>query len=63
MCAQENHPDLKQIFAAAKLSVKWSCGRRYVDVGSFVGSKAMERKCVEVEEKVEGWVSGVGALA
>ena len=59
MCAQDDHPELKRIFAAAKLPVKWPCGRRYV--GGFVGSKAMERKWVE--EKVEDWVSGVRALA
>ena len=59
MCAQDDQPELKRIFAAAKLPMKWSCGRRYVD--GFVGSKAMERKWME--EKVEEGVSGVRALA
>ena len=50
--------ELKLFFVATKLPVKWSCGRWYVV--DFVGSKAIERKWVE--EKVEEWVGGVGAL-
>ena len=50
VCAQDDQPELKRIFAAAKLPLKWSCGRRYV--GGFVCSKAMERKWVE-EKKEE----------
>ena len=59
VCAQDDKPELKRIFAAAKLPVKWSCDRRYV--GGFVGSKAMERKWVE--EKAEESLGGVWALA
>ena len=59
LCAQEDRPEPKRIFVAAKLPAKWSGGRRYH--GGFVGSQAMERKWAE--EKVQEWVSGVRALA
>ena len=49
VCARDNQPELKRIFADIKLPVKWSCDHRYV--GGFVGSKAMERKWAE--EKAE----------
>ena len=59
VCAQEDQPELRRIFAVDKLPVKWFFGRRCV--GGFAGSKAMERKWVE--EKVEEWVSGVRMVA
>ena len=37
VCAQDDQLELKRIFAAAKLPVKWSCGRRYVS--GFIGSR------------------------